>query len=71
MLDVTEYENASDVLRDADIAMYRAKALGKDRYEIFHEGLHPQAYNKNEIAEGLRLPWKTMNLSFFISLSLP
>lgn len=54
VLDVTPYENASDVLRDADIAMYRAKALGKDRYEIFHEGLHPQTHSKAEIAEGLR-----------------
>jgi diguanylate cyclase (GGDEF)-like protein len=54
VLDVTEYENASDVLRDADIAMYRAKALGKDRYEIFHEGLHPQTYSKTEIADGLQ-----------------
>lgn len=54
VLDVTQYKNASDVLRDADIAMYRAKALGKDRYEIFHEGLHPQTYSKTEITEGLK-----------------
>jgi len=53
VLDVAPYENASDVLRDADVAMYRAKALGKDRYEIYHEGLHPQTYSKAEIAEGL------------------
>jgi diguanylate cyclase (GGDEF)-like protein/PAS domain S-box-containing protein len=26
---------ASDVLRDADIAMYRAKSMGKDRHEVF------------------------------------
>jgi diguanylate cyclase (GGDEF)-like protein/PAS domain S-box-containing protein len=31
----TGYEHAGEVLRDADIAMYRAKALGKARYELF------------------------------------
>ena len=35
VLSATGYENAEDVLRDADIAMYRAKAQGKARYEIF------------------------------------
>ncbi len=37
-LSTTGYENAEDILRDADSAMYRAKALGKARAEIFdHE----------------------------------
>lgn len=31
-----DYQKASDVLRDADIAMYRAKSIGKDRFEIFN-----------------------------------
>lgn len=30
-----EYANPDDMLRDADIAMYYAKANGKDRFEIF------------------------------------
>jgi len=29
------YEQAEDILRDADTAMYRAKSLGKARYEVF------------------------------------
>src|SRR4249920_2545742 len=29
------YERPEDLLRDADIAMYRAKALGKARCELF------------------------------------
>ncbi len=53
VLDVSTYDFPGDVLRDADIAMYRAKALGKDRYEIFHEGLRAQAYTRMEIAEDL------------------
>jgi diguanylate cyclase (GGDEF)-like protein/PAS domain S-box-containing protein len=35
VLSVTGYNRPEEVLRDADIAMYRAKALGKARYEIF------------------------------------
>ena len=36
------YESAEDVLRDADIAMYRAKAEGKDRYALFDVTLHAE-----------------------------
>jgi diguanylate cyclase (GGDEF)-like protein/PAS domain S-box-containing protein len=31
------YEAADDLIRDADAAMYRAKSLGKARYELFAE----------------------------------
>lgn len=37
------YEQPSSFLRDADIAMYRAKALGKARYEIFSQSMREQA----------------------------
>jgi EAL domain-containing protein (putative c-di-GMP-specific phosphodiesterase class I) len=33
------YQAADDVLRDADIALYRAKELGRKRYELFDETL--------------------------------
>ncbi len=32
-----------DILRDADIAMYRAKAAGRNRYEIFDQEMHRHA----------------------------
>jgi diguanylate cyclase (GGDEF)-like protein/PAS domain S-box-containing protein len=32
-----------ELLRDADTAMYRAKALGRDRHEIFDEAMHARA----------------------------
>ena len=35
VLSTKDYTDASHLLRDADIAMYRAKNKGKARYEIF------------------------------------
>jgi diguanylate cyclase (GGDEF)-like protein len=34
-----DYQAADEVLRDADIALYRAKELGRKRYELFDETL--------------------------------
>ncbi len=39
----TGYERAEDVLRDADIAMYRAKARGGASYEVFDRSMHSHA----------------------------
>ena len=38
-----EYRFAEEMLRDADIAMYRAKANDEQRFEIFNENLHLEA----------------------------
>lgn len=42
-LSTTGYENAEDLLRDADIAMYQAKSQGSDRYRIFNPEMHARA----------------------------
>lgn len=39
-LNTIDYERPEDLLRDADTAMYRAKALGKARYEVFNSAMH-------------------------------
>ena len=46
--------NASDVLRDADAAMYRAKAKGGDRYEIFDDAMRERLLNRMETEAELR-----------------
>lgn len=38
-----EYDRPEDVIRDADIALYRAKANGRARHEIFDTSMHARA----------------------------
>jgi len=46
--------SAADVLRDADIAMYRAKAQGKARCEVFDQAMHDQAVGRLKLETDLR-----------------
>jgi len=39
-----------DLLRDADLAMYRAKALGRNRYELFDQALGERAQARMSMA---------------------
>ncbi|MFC0679602.1 EAL domain-containing protein [Lysobacter korlensis] len=48
------YSSPEDILRDADIAMYRAKAGGRHRFELFDEKLHDQALALLETESDLR-----------------
>lgn len=48
------YESAEELLRDADVAMYRAKSRGRQRYEIFDQGLHEQALRVLDMEGDLR-----------------
>lgn len=54
-LSTTGYDSAEDVLRDADIAMYRAKSQGTARYEIFNLDMHAQAVTLLQLETDLRL----------------
>jgi len=42
-LSTSGYDRPQDVLRDSDIAMYRAKARGKARHELFDTAMHERA----------------------------
>ena len=48
------YASAEDALRDADTAMYQAKADGKARYALFDAGLHLKASHRLRLGADLR-----------------
>lgn len=48
------YQAAEDVLRDADTAMYRAKADGKARYEVFDMVMHARVVALLQLENDLR-----------------
>jgi diguanylate cyclase (GGDEF)-like protein/PAS domain S-box-containing protein len=48
------YEHPEDYLRDADTAMYRAKALGKGRYVVFDANMRDLITQRLEIENDLR-----------------
>jgi len=53
-LSTTRYERPEDVLRDADIAMYRAKSRGKARHEVFDTAMHDRAVKMLQFETDLR-----------------
>jgi len=46
--------DVSDVLRDADVALYEAKRLGKGRQFVYVPGMHHQVVNRFSIVQELR-----------------
>ncbi|MGQ0802177.1 MAG: PAS domain S-box protein [Pseudomarimonas sp.] len=49
-----EYRNSVQLLRDADTAMYRAKAAGKAGYVMFDDTMHGEARSRFELERDLR-----------------
>jgi diguanylate cyclase (GGDEF)-like protein len=46
--------SGGDLLRDADVALYQAKAAGKNRFEIFHPEMHTEISRRIELEFDLR-----------------
>jgi diguanylate cyclase (GGDEF)-like protein/PAS domain S-box-containing protein len=53
-LSQSNYNHAFELLRDADIAMYRAKAKGKSCYEVFDSEMYAQAIAQLQLENDLR-----------------
>jgi diguanylate cyclase (GGDEF)-like protein/PAS domain S-box-containing protein len=53
-LSTSGHTKAEDMLRDADIAMYRAKANGKAQYQVFDQEMHQQAVMQLQFETDMR-----------------
>ncbi len=49
-----DYTKPEEILRDADIAMYRAKAGGRARLEVFNQTMHEQANTRLQMESEMR-----------------
>jgi diguanylate cyclase (GGDEF)-like protein/PAS domain S-box-containing protein len=53
-----DYESPDQVLRDADTAMYRAKAAGKSGFVVFDEAMHAEARTRLQMETDFRLAFE-------------
>ncbi len=53
-LNTVGHTKAEDMLRDADIAMYCAKANGKARHQVFDQAMHDNALNQLQMETDIR-----------------
>lgn len=58
-----QYEQPEEMLRDADIAMYRAKSQGRARYEIFDSAMRENVMTRMEMETDL---WKAIENHEFV-----
>jgi diguanylate cyclase (GGDEF)-like protein len=57
------YRNPEELLRDADVAMYRAKAAGRQRYALFDAQLHADALHQLELERSCACPTASWSAS--------
>ena len=62
----SRHDRASDLLRNADIAMYRAKNKGKARYEVFDVKMSAAALSRLQLEIELRqaVKWEQLRLDY-------
>ncbi|MFC3552450.1 EAL domain-containing protein [Lysobacter cavernae] len=64
----SRYRNGVEVLRDADAAMYRAKAAGRDRWAVFDEAMREEAVRILDLEADLR---RAINGDGFVAFYQP
>lgn len=64
----SEYKSPSDLLRDADTAMYHAKSSGKGRHAVFNSQMHLEMSNRLKIEQGL---WRALQRGEFFMAYQP
>ncbi|MGB3199522.1 MAG: EAL domain-containing protein [Nodosilinea sp.] len=55
LMGTSAYRTSNEIFRDVDIALYRAKALGRNRYEIFGLEMYQEAIASLNLENDLRL----------------
>ena len=61
----TKYQQAADLLRDVDIAMYSAKEKGKARYAIFDSVMYEQRLELLHLENDLRLAFERQEFCLY------
>ncbi len=68
-----EYDNPEEMMRDADTAMYHAKAHGKARHELFDADMHARALDRlgfeNDLRHAVKAKAFTMNYQPIVALA--
>jgi diguanylate cyclase (GGDEF)-like protein len=54
VMDLFQYENQEDIMRDADIAMYSAKVSGRNRFKVFDISMRAEVENILKLENSLR-----------------
>lgn len=65
VLNASSSVQSEDFLRNADIAMYRAKAEGKSRYSVFDTVMHSQVVQRLHLETDLRLAIERKELQLY------
>ncbi len=65
VLKSAENDDADSVMRDADIAMYRAKEAGRGKFKVFNQKMHAQLVAEVELENDLRQAIKDEKLNLF------
>ncbi len=58
-------DSADELIRDADVAMYRAKTNGKGHFQVFHPSMGEAVLERHGLKEELRLAIERQELTLF------